>query len=230
MGKTLYLLIPGLLGPWPEADRPGFPCPRLPALERLLARGEGKDTASRGLEASLARLFGLEGGELPVAAITRLAEGGEPDREGWWLRADPVHLKADLHQIVLFDARHLQLRPDEAAALAAAFNRTFAGDGLILETPHPERWYLRLAADPGITTVTLAEAVGRDINPLLPAGPEARRWRALLTEIQMLFHLDPVNQAREAAGQPEVNSLWLWGGGRLPARLAAPVAALYAAD
>ena len=32
----------------------------------------------------------------------------------------------------------------------------------------------------------------------------------------MILHGHPVNQARQAAGQPLVNSLWPWGGGRLP--------------
>jgi hypothetical protein len=32
----------------------------------------------------------------------------------------------------------------------------------------------------------------------------------------MVLHAHPVNQVREAAGLPVVNSLWPWGGGRLP--------------
>ena len=32
----------------------------------------------------------------------------------------------------------------------------------------------------------------------------------------MVLHAHPVNQARAAAGLPVINSLWPWGGGRLP--------------
>ena len=39
--------------------------------------------------------------------------------------------------------------------------------------------------------------IGRDINALLPQGSAARRWRTLMTEVQMLFHAHPVNRARE---------------------------------
>jgi hypothetical protein len=39
---------------------------------------------------------------------------------------------------------------------------------------------------------------------------------ALLTEIQMVLHAHPVNEAREARGEPAVNSLWLWGAGPAP--------------
>jgi hypothetical protein len=42
-------------------------------------------------------------------------------------------------------------------------------------------------------------------------------WRHAINEAQMVLHAHPVNQARQAAGQPVVNSLWPWGGGRLPA-------------
>ncbi|MDP2134032.1 MAG: hypothetical protein Q8J99_10515, partial [Sulfuritalea sp.] len=40
----------------------------------------------------------------------------------------------------------------------------------------------------------------------------------------------PVNRAREAAGKPAVNSLWPWGGGRLPAGLAGTHDALWSDD
>jgi hypothetical protein len=52
------------------------------------------------------------------------------------------------------------------------------------------------------------------------AGREAtqRAGDVLLTEIQMLLHSHPVNAAREARGEPAVNSLWFWGAGRLPGK------------
>jgi hypothetical protein len=38
----------------------------------------------------------------------------------------------------------------------------------------------------------------------------------LLNEAQMVLHSHPVNDAREARGEPTVNSLWFWGAGRVP--------------
>jgi hypothetical protein len=32
----------------------------------------------------------------------------------------------------------------------------------------------------------------------------------------MILHASPVNRERERRGEPPVNSLWLWGGGRMP--------------
>lgn len=230
MAKTLHLLIPGLLTA-SSGDRAAFR-PNAPALEWLLAHADPSPAPAH-LDQLLFTQFGLpipSDADLPVAAITRLADGGEPNHD-WWLCADPVHLRADMHGgVFLADARVLAIEPDEAAGLVAAFNQTFAADGLWLEALHPERWYLRLSADPGIRTQPLHTVAGRNINALLPSGPNASRWHMLLTEIQMLFHGHPLNQAREARNQPLLNGIWCWGGGVLPASAQAPSAGVYAHD
>lgn len=232
MAKTLSLLIPGLLGPWPSGRaRAEFPRPAAPALEWLLARAE-IGAAPQSPDAVLFQLFGLPipaEADLPVAAVTRLADGGEVD-DGWWLRADPVHLRPDQRGVFLVDARVLAIEPVEALALVEAFNQTFAADGLRIEPLRFDRWYLRLPSDPDLCNYPLLDAIGRDINPLLPYGPAGRRWHALLTEVQMLFHHHPVNRAREERNQPSINSVWFWGGGVLPTGARAPAAGLYAND
>lgn len=230
MAATLHLLIPGLLGPWP-ADL-AVPRPVAPALEWLLARADVAETPPS-MDAVLFQLFDVPiptEADLPVAAVTALVDSGEPDG-GWWLRADPVHLRPDTRGVFLVDARALAIKPVEAAALAAAFDQTFATDGLQLHVPCPDRWYLRLPDDPGLRTYPLLDAIGCDINPLLPYGSNIRRWHALLTEAQMLFHGHPVNRARDERNQPMINGLWLWGGGSLPVASAqTPAAGLYAND
>ena len=232
MATTLSLLVPGLLERWASGHAPAeFPRPAAPALEWLLARAE-IGAAPPSADATLFQSFHLpisDATDLPVAAVTRLADGGEVD-DGWWLRADPVHLRPDQRGIFLVDARVLAIEPAEAQALAEAFNHTFAADGLRLDPLRLDRWYLHLPADPGLRTHPLFDAIGRDINPLLPDGPAARRWHALLTEIQMLFHHHPVNRAREERNQPLINSVWFWGGGACPANARAPTAGLYASD
>ena len=46
----------------------------------------------------------------------------------------------------------------------------------------------------------------------------------------MLLHSHPVNEARQARGEPAVNSLWLWGGGRMPGEARGPWRSVAAAD
>jgi len=232
LAKTLQLVTPGLLDPWPERSRPDFPQPQARALERLLGQAAGQLMGVTGSEATLFELFGLPvnpAEDLPVAAVTRLADGGAAE-SGWWLRADPVHFQAGLRQVSLRDARELAVSLSEAQILIGEFNQTFAADGLVLEARHPTRWRLRLPADPGLRTVPLLEAVGRDISLALPTGPGARRWRMLLTEVQMLFHASPVNQERESRGLPAINGVWFWGGGPLPTGVVSPAEGVYADD
>ncbi len=91
--------------------------------------------------------------------------------------------------------------------------------GFQLDAPHPARWYLRLPE--GTKLPALAgpdEALGEDLFAALPQGDDAaaRRWRALITEVQVVLHQHPRNRERAAQGKPAINALWFWGAGRLP--------------
>ena len=60
------------------------------------------------------------------------------------------------------------------------------------------------------------EVLGEDLFAHLPEGDLGRRWRALLTEAQVVLHNHPWNAMRASLGKPAVNSLWFWGAGALP--------------
>jgi hypothetical protein len=95
-----------------------------------------------------------------------------------------------------------------------------------------DRWCVRvegLAID-GLRTQTPGDVAGKDINRHLPAGAGSIRWHQVLNEIQMVLHEHPVNEAREARGEPAVNSVWLWGAGHLPKGLSAPFQSVTADD
>src|SRR5690606_8095411 len=74
------------------------------------------------------------------------------------------------------------------------------------------------------------EALGGDVFEHLPEGDAGRRWRALLSEAQVILHNHPANAARAAAGKLPVNSLWFWGGGVLPDRVSTLHARLQSDD
>ena len=187
------LIVPGLLAV-PEATR-------LPALELLLARGRGIASEQQNYEAWLGEAFGVE--PLPAGALTASAEG-------FWLRADPVHLRLMRDSMLLLPVSGL--RPDEAGQLVATLNRHFAGTHEF-RCPHPDCWVVR-TAPAAIDTLPTRELAGKDIDAHLPGAP----WPALLNEIQMALHEHPVNERREVP----VNSVWLWGAGALPASAAGP--------
>ncbi|KAA6183586.1 phosphoglycerate mutase [Thiohalocapsa marina] len=203
---VLELLVPGLLGPVPPS--PQAP-PKTPVLDRLLARGRPTDSLGGDLTAALLERFGVDAS----APYCLAADDPEWDRAGFWMHADPVHLRPDRDLLRLFDARHLVIGQDEAAALVAAFNAHFAADGLWLVAPAASRWYLRCDSAPALQTQPLAAVIGQHIDGFLPVGADAPRWASLMNEAQMLLFQSPVNRRREAAGQPAVNGLWTWGGG-----------------
>lgn len=211
--RQLSLLISGLFGPAAAA------APRLPALETVLARADRLRRAAHSeLESLVFDLFDISiepGQDLPVAAVTRVLDLGVVDKS-WWLRADPVHLQTQRDRLVLADGSVLKLTQEEANQLAAEITDAYAADGWVLKAAHPHRWYLRPPTVPEITTVPLPSVVGRDIHPFLPQGKDGKRWHTVLNELQILLHTARVNAAREERGAPPINSLWFWGGGRLP--------------
>jgi hypothetical protein len=209
MPETLDLLVPGLLGPMPVPVPVPVRALRTPTLDLLLDRAvvaepAGDDTAS----VLLARF-----GAAASAPYALAADDPDWDRSGWWLHADPVHLRPDRDLLRLFDASHLGISRAEADALVAALNGHFVGDGLRFHAPVADRWYVECATPPRLDTTSLARVDGRHIDGALPTGPDASRWAALMSEAQMLLFQSPMNRAREAAGRPAVNGLWCWGGG-----------------
>jgi hypothetical protein len=246
------LLIPGLLPAEGRLAEEAVRCVtglRLPALERLLARGR-PDKAQDGepgqpMEAWLYAACGGEAdAELPAGALSRLAgraesgtsgtsgerghgEDSEDGKDATWMRADPVHLRLNRDQLILIPPSLFELPQDDAGRLVQTLNRHFAGQ-LSFHALQAQGWCVRVEpalaeAARGLRTLPLAAVAGRDVNAHLPTGPAAMRWHSLLNELQMLLHAQAVNDEREARGEPAVNSVWLWGAGsaRLPA-LSAP--------
>lgn len=188
----------------------------LPALSKLLARGQRNASSKAAYEAWCCERFGVvKQLDWPLAPVTLLADGGEPG-EAHWLRADPVHLQVNRDQLILGEASTFDLGQDEADALTATLNGHFGAEELNFAAPHPQRWYLRLPAPVQLHTTSLLEVAGKNIDPLLPTGVDARRFRSIFNEAQMLLFDHLVNENREAEGRATVNSVWFWGGGVMP--------------
>jgi hypothetical protein len=185
-----------------------------PALQLLLARGRGSASEPAALEAWYAGAFGIAA-PLPAGALTALAFGGNA-AEGFWLRADPVHLRADRDRLLLIPGAGFEITAAEARQLCEALNRHFSGQ-FTLHAFAPDCWGLQAAAEIALHTRPPIEIAGGDIDAELPD----KRWHALLNEIQMALYQHEVNTAREARGEPVVNGVWLWGAGPLPASAAA---------
>ncbi len=185
----------------------------LPALRQLLSRGRALPAEPASIEAVLCAQYGIaRQTDWPVAPLTYEFDGGRAGSD-YWLRADPVYMRIARDKLVLEHCPALQ--QEEAQQLCDALASHF-GDSFEPLPMHPERWYLRIAAAPDITTTPLSQAMGQHIDPLLPQGRHALDWRKTLNEIQMLLFDHPVNRNRESRGLPPANSVWLWGGGTFP--------------
>ncbi len=213
----LTLLIPELL--WPEpGDRQTLGNLPPPGFAWLAARAAWRRLPAQSFESALAAHFDLAA---PAFGALRLLgeDAGEAAVDGHWLCADPVHLRFHHERIVLADSGAFELAEDEARAFAAALNAEFADIGR-LHVASARRWYLRLDPAGGAfagasrhVAPPLSAVAGRRVDSeLADHDATLTRW---LNEVQMFLHGHPLNARRERLGQPAVNSLWLWGGGRL---------------
>lgn len=206
----LQLVVPALLDPWPGP----IATPRLPALERLIARADRKPAPTSCSE-TLFTLFHIPSEQRATAPFCWLGLTGERP-EGWVMHADPVHFRADRDQLLLFSLPEGDLTEEEAALFVSTFNQHFADDGITLHAPHPQQWFIVLVEPPNATFTPLVQASGRSVESSMPQGAEAQRWRQLLNEVQMLFFPLPLNDRRSARGALPVNGLWFSGAGCLP--------------
>ena len=206
----LTVLLPGLA--WPDADTLAAATDGLvlPELSWLLARA-ARTPLEQDADQVLAQQFGL--GYTPVARVAGLADGLET-RQGYWLRIDPVYLRAEREALVLADSGVMSISQQEADRLVDSLNRFFAEDGLRFHAPVPDRWYLE-GRQPWRAEFTRLEAViGENVDTHLPRGETALLWHRWLNELQMLLFSQAVNAEREGAGELPINSVWPWGDGR----------------
>lgn len=188
-------------------------------LRRLLAQADRLDDDPHARLAALAAAFDGACSPLPAAALVREHLAGDAGGDSW-LNADPAWLQPDMTGVRLLACGSMPLDMDEAQAFAQALQPAFAEAGLRLETTTPNHWQLRLPPDTQVPDFAAPEQVlGEDLYQHLPQGAEGRRWRVLLNEVQVLLHQHPLNTTRQARGLAPVNSVWLWGAGRLPAQL-----------
>ena len=229
----LTLLVPGLLGPGgasagdPDAAHALLDGLDLDGFDRLLARAVDsvEPDADGSIEALACRSFGQAappaGADWPVAAFTALVDC-DGSRGGARMRADPVHLRADVADLVLFDAADADVSNDESRSLARTVNEALRPDGPFIDAAHPNRWYVSLGAPARMATTPLTLAAGARVSTAMPRGPDAPLWHRWMNEAQMALHECPANVERERRGAAPINSVWIWGAGSLPPPAEAP--------
>ncbi len=186
------------------------------ALSCLLAKAQVAQL-NIPLEALICQQFGLnEKGDLPIAAISAAADGLDVGNS-YWLRADSVHFVMQRDCFSLSEPAPLFIKPEHAALMVASLNAHFAQDGLVFFIGKSGAWYLHAGKVAQITTTLPSVAMDKNVHHFMPQGVDSAKWKSILNEVQMLLHDHRANEAREFSGELVVNSVWLSGGGVMPA-------------
>lgn len=125
--------------------------------------------------------------------------------------ADPVHIEIARDHLIVQALGADAPTALESERLIASANELAAGAGCELVAIR-QHWFLRCAHEWHIDTRPLAAVNETEVE--MPAGRDAQVWNRLHNEIQIVWHADPVNAAREANGARTINAIWLHGGGR----------------
>ena len=163
----------------------------------------------------------LLGDGVPAAPFALLGlQGGAIDSDTVLACIQPIHLHATRDHLVLMHPDHIPLTATESTALLAEA-KPLLQDEFKAEiiAADPYHWFIKPAQFASLATHSVDQAHGRNIDWWLPRDTvelgTARAWRKLQNEIQMLWHISPINEARQANGLPAINSIWISGIGSI---------------
>ena len=189
----------------------------LAAAEWLVARGRSAPAPLTGWRPWLLDDAGqgdriLE--RFPAGPCVRAARtSGMP--VGTWACATPVHLLAAIEHLRIAPPGAVELDAEEVEAIGATLREHFSAAGHLFVDDARGSWLWSSARDVQCTSVEPSVAADCNLREVMPAGRDGPEVCKLMNEVQMLLHEHPVNERRVARGQVTVNSLWLWGFGRV---------------
>jgi len=163
----------------------------------------------------------LLGERLPIAPVLLLGQTDIPvDPNQVIACLQPVHLHATRDHLILMAQSQIDLTATESNDLLRVvlplIEEDF-GHTILFQGQHD--WFIPAGPFGSLATHTIDQAYGRNIDWWMPRDTSelgsAKLWRKLQNEIQMLWHIDPVNAKRAQHGLPSVNSLWISGIGQL---------------
>lgn len=163
----------------------------------------------------------LLGDLTPIAPVLLLGQSTlqvNPSQEIVCLQ--PVHLHATRDHLILMGQNQIDLTEAESSELLKTalplIEEDFQNPVLFHDKYY---WFIPAGSFASLASYSVDQAHGRNIDWWMPrdtyAEGIAKHWRKLQNEIQMLWHINPVNEARAQRGLPSINSLWISGIGKL---------------
>jgi hypothetical protein len=189
---------------------------RAPALGRLLERAAPAETSTSPLDSAestwIARHVFEAPGRAPTAPYAWAALTGTTATTGMIWHADPVHIEVGRDSLIVRGLNDAPPDEAEADALIAAANEALAEADCELRRAGSQ-WFLHTDRVWSFMPPPLSDALGQAYSPAEFDEQDSMHWSRLHNAIQMRWHTDPVNEAREGRGLPPINALWLHGGG-----------------
>ena len=163
----------------------------------------------------------LLGDKVPLAPVLLLSQSSQhvdPNQEIACLQ--PVHLHATRDHLILMSQNQIDLTEAESTQLLNVALPLLTEDfGHELLFHNQCYWFIPAGPFSKLASYSVEQAHGRNVDWWMPHDIDeqgvAKRWRKLQNEIQMLWHIDSVNEARQENGLPCINSIWISGIGKL---------------
>lgn len=163
----------------------------------------------------------LLGDKAPLAPVLLLGLSNQAIKSADVIAClQPVHLHATRDHLILMGQNEIDLTGEESAQLLKVA-LPFIEEDFQSSISFEDRRYWFIPAGPfaSLASYSVDQAHGRNIDWWMPRDTNeegiAKRWRKLQNEIQMLWHIGPVNEEREQRGMPSINSVWISGIGKL---------------
>ena len=138
----------------------------------------------------------LLGSQNASAPLELQSQGISVHPETCIARIEPIHIHAARDHLVLTSTQILDIQASEADALFDSVKEIFAEMSTVTHRAMPHKWFIESPALETLSTVSTAQAEGRNIDHWMPSDTSvegvARQWRKWQNEIQMIWFNHPV--------------------------------------
>lgn len=135
---------------------------------------------------------------------------------GEWLVLSPVHWQATHNDAMIIACDdELGLTAQESRQWFNELATFLKYDGFEMVYHDTNCWLLSKNAKPDPKVKTVYQMLHRSMMPELSVMDDSFFWQQFITETQMFFSSNPMNQKRMDEHKLTINGVWVWGGGAL---------------
>lgn len=142
--------------------------------------------------------------------------------DGTWLIASPIHWEATHNDAMIVACGDALELDDQRSRELFSVLETFAKeDHITMHYHNASTWLLQCSNKPVIHAKSPHALLHQSMLTHLTSLDDTRYWQKFITEVQMLFTMNPLSKRPQMAYP--VNGLWIWGGGALKSTANTPI-------